>query len=169
MIDQPGRYLTRYMGPELEVVVDYKFAAVNLGEDWLVLSVAVSGRESASQEIRNDAVSVRTPRGTQIPLPTQEEFGEAYAEVRSISRRAALASDPLEFTRGGRQPCELDFLRLPGTGVTRTSVFVNHRRLCVGLLYFPVPGGVQPGTWRLRIELEEADVVVPFRLDVGVQ
>jgi hypothetical protein len=33
------------------------------------------------------------------------------------------------------------------------------------VLAFQVPGGVQPGPWRLDIDLEESDVRVPFRVE----
>jgi len=33
------------------------------------------------------------------------------------------------------------------------------------LLFFHVPGGVQPGRWELEIALEESAVEIPFVLD----
>jgi hypothetical protein len=35
------------------------------------------------------------------------------------------------------------------------------------MLYFPIAGGVQPGDWRLVLEFEETDAVVPFTLGEG--
>ena len=32
------------------------------------------------------------------------------------------------------------------------------------MLAFPVPGGIQPGRWRLVIELEESDLEILFLL-----
>jgi len=37
--------------------------------------------------------------------------------------------------------------------------------LCSGPLVFKVPGGIQPGRWRLIIEQEESRVDVPFELE----
>ena len=59
---------------------------------------------------------------------------------------------------------DVDFLRVPGTGTTRTSIHINDRELCVGMVAFPVRGGIQPGRWRLVIELEESKIEVPFNL-----
>jgi hypothetical protein len=39
------------------------------------------------------------------------------------------------------------------------------RKICQGLLYFPVQGGVQPGRWELIIEFEEFDARVPFEIE----
>ena len=106
-----------------------------------------------------------TPDGRRIPLPTQKEFIAAYPETQSLMRRAAIARQPLEATRGGRRPCYLDFLRLPGTaGTTRKAIWINDLELCVGMLAFPIRGGVQAGRWRLVIELEESNLEVPFYL-----
>jgi hypothetical protein len=39
------------------------------------------------------------------------------------------------------------------------------RKICQGLLYFPVEGGIQPGRWELIIEFEEFDARVPFEIE----
>jgi hypothetical protein len=33
------------------------------------------------------------------------------------------------------------------------------------MLYFPIRDGVQPGRWKLAIEFEETEAVVPFVLE----
>jgi len=42
---------------------------------------------------------------------------------------------------------------------------VNTFQLCSGPLVFRVSGGIQPGRWRLIIELEESRVDIPFVLE----
>ena len=163
-VAQIGQTQVKTVGADLEGVVSYKFAQANLGDEWLIITLAVGGLRAEAIEIRQEAISVRTPDGRTIDLPTQEEFIQAYPELQSTLRRAAVASEPLEATRGGRRPCELIFQRIPGTGVTEKSAWVTSRQLCVGQLSFPVPGGVQPGRWKLTIELEESVFEVPFSL-----
>jgi hypothetical protein len=34
------------------------------------------------------------------------------------------------------------------------------------MLYFPIPNGVQPGNWKLIVEFEETEAVVPFTFEV---
>jgi len=163
-IDRLGKTMVSFESPLVEVVVDYKFADSSLGEDWLILNVAVTSSQSEATEVRSDSVLVRTPDGRTIPLPPYSDFSKAYPEYQSAARRAALASDPVDFTHGGRATCELAFQPLPGTTTALESVYVNMRKICQGLLFFPVQGGVQPGTWQFIIEFEEFEVRVPFVL-----
>jgi hypothetical protein len=163
-VAQIGETMVRSVGADLEAILGYNFADGNLGDEWLFIDLALTGLRAGAIEVRQEAISVVTPDGRRIPLPTQKEFIDAYSEVQSAIRRAAVASQPLEATRGGRRPCDLNFLRLPGTGTTRDAIWINQRELCVGMLAFPVAGGVQPGRWRLVIELEESTLDVPFNL-----
>jgi hypothetical protein len=163
-VTQIGEEMMRSVGVDLEAILGYRFAESNLGDEWLVVDLALTSWKGEAIEVKQEAISVVTPDGRRIQLPTQKEFIAAYPQIQSLLRRAAIASQPLEATRGGRRPCELDFLRLPGTGTTRTAIWINDRELCVGMLVFPVQGGIQPGRWRLVIELEESDLQVPFDL-----
>ena len=167
MIDQPGRYMVRYRDAVIEIVIDTKFAANNLGEEWLILNTAMSGMTGGTTKVERDLISVRTPEGRTIPMPSYRDFNAAYNEIASAARRAALASDPLVFTRGGRRDCLIDFFPLPGSGRSaRTALNVSKNELCVGMLYFPVGNGVQPGNWRLIVEFEETEAVAPFTLEL---
>ncbi len=163
-VTQVGRTQVRTVGADLTGVVSYKFADSNLGDEWLIIDVALTGERTESIEVKLSDVSVRTPDGSRIPLPTQKEFIEAYPQLQSMLRRAAVAAEPLEATRGGKRPCDLNFLRIPGTGSTRDAIWINQNQLCVGMLVFPVQGGVQPGRWKLIIELEESSLEMPFDL-----
>jgi len=164
-VDKPGKTISRYSDTMVEVIVDYKFANNSIGDDWMILNVAVTGWESKAVEVRRGHVLVRTPDGRKIPLPPYSDFIAAYPEVQSASRRAALASDPIDFTQAGRQTCDLRFQPLPGTNTALESVYVNMRKICQALLFFPVQGGIQPGTWEFIIEFEEFDARVPFEID----
>jgi len=166
VVDQPGRNMIRYRDRVIEVVVETGFAANNMAEDWLILNVALSGMTGGATKVDRRLISVRTPDGRTIPLPSYREFNAAYNELASAARRAALASQPLDFTRGGRRACAINFMPLPGSGVAANkAVNVTKNDLCVGMLYFPVRGGVQPGRWKLILEFEETQAVVPFILE----
>jgi hypothetical protein len=151
-----------FSSPLVEVVVDYKFADASVGDDWLILNVAVTSSESEAIEIRSKKVMVRTPDGRTIPLPSYSDFIVAYPELQSAARRAALASDPVDFTHGGRMTCDLGFQPLPGTTSALESVYVNMRKICQGLLFFPIQNGIQAGRWQFIIEFEEFEAEVPF-------
>jgi len=165
-IDQPGRSIVRYRDSVIEIVLDTRFAADNLGEEWLILNAAMSGMTGGATRVERDLMSVRTPDGRTIPMLTYREFNAAYTELAPAARRATLASDPLDFTRGGRRSCSIDFFPLPGSGrSSNTALNVTKNQLCVGMLYFPVRNGVQPGSWKLIVEFEETEAVVPFILE----
>lgn len=166
VIDQPGSTIYRYRDSVIEVVIDTTFADANPGEPWLILNVAFSGMTGGASQVKRDLVSVRTPDGRTIPLPSYSEFlADFDTELAAAARRAALAGQPLDFTRANRRECALDFMPLPGSGrSSRTALNVTNRELCVGTLYFPVAGGVQPGRWNLMLEFEETEAVVPFTL-----
>ena len=164
-VDKPGKTISRYKDSLVEVIVDYTYAARGSGDNWLILNVAVAGWESKAIEVRREHVVVKTPDGRRIPLPEYAEFIKGYPDVQSASRRAAVASQPIDFAQGGRRTCALAFQPLPGTRTSLESVWVNMREICQGLLFFPIQGGVQPGEWEFLIEFEEFDVRVPFEID----
>ena len=166
MIDRPGQHMVRYRDRVIEVVLDTKFAANNLGEEWLILNAAMSGMTGGATKVERDLISLRTPDGRTIPMPGYREFNAAYTDLASAARRAALASDPLDFTRGGRRDCLIDFFPLPGSGrSSNTALHVTKNQFCVGMLFFPVRGGVQPGRWKLILDFEETQALVPFILE----
>ena len=164
-IDQLGKTIVQYRSSLVEVLVSYRFANESVGDDWMILDVAITSVQAQAIEVRSDSVSIRTPDGRKIPLPPYSEFIAAYPEFQSAARRAAVASEPLDFTLAGRRPCDLGFQPLPGTVTALKSVYVNVRKICQSLLFFPVQGGIQPGKWEFIIEFEEFDARVPFEIE----
>lgn len=162
-IDRMGSTILRYKGPEVDAVLSYRFANLNLGTDWLFLDVAISANGRASVEIKRSKIAVRTPSGEVVPLATQQEFGEAYAQLSSMLARADVAAEPLDYFPARRQ-MGLDFLTVPGAGLALESVWVNDQQVAIGRLAFFLPGEVQPGPYELRIDLPESKVRIPFRL-----
>ena len=162
VIDRPGQTLVRYRGPEIEVVVSTRHAVERIGDPWLILPVGIGGTVSATTEVRRDKVTLRTPQGQRLGLMPHREFSGRYSEIAVAARQAVIAAEPLDFTRSSRAECSLSFMPLPGTDVVNEAVHVNHRRMCQGLLYFNLSEGVQPGPYRLVVELEERRIEVPF-------
>lgn len=165
-VERLGAAVLRYRGPELEAVLGYRFAAANLGEDWLILDLAVTGATGESVEVHRRDISLLTPAGGAVPLATQEEFGEAFRRIQPVIRRAAVAADPLDYW-SGRAPCEALLFVVPGEGVAFDSFTVNDRRVCFEKLFFFLPGGVQEGRYVLMMRLPETEVRVPFVLGVA--
>ncbi len=162
-VERLGAAVLRYRGAEFEVVLGYRFAAANLGEDCLILDVAMSGATGKAVEIERRRIALRTPTGEWVPLASQEEFAREFRRLQPLIRRAAIASDPLDYW-AGRVPCGTELFVVPGEGVAFDALTVNDRRVCSGRLFFFPPGGVQAGTYTLRIELPETEVRIPFSL-----
>lgn len=163
-LDAPGRFLVRYQGPRIDVLVDTEYAFRSVGESWLILNVGIGGTRTRSVEIRREAVRIVTPAGEEIGIPPYEEFVAQYGSFGAAARRAAVAGDPLDYTRADRQRCSLAFQPLPQSGVALDSVWVDRRKLCTGTLYFPVASGVVPGEYQLVIELRKHTVRIPFEV-----
>ncbi len=161
-VERLGTAVLRYTGPELEAVLGYRFAGESVGDEWLLLDLAATATADPV-EIKRERVFVRAPNGDTIPLATQQEFAQAYSQLRSTNRRADIAGDPLDYFKA-RIPCGLQFFAAPGEGIVFPVATVDSRRVCSGRLFFYVPGGIQPGHWVLGIDLVESRVRIPFTL-----
>jgi hypothetical protein len=164
-VEQLGQYLMRQEGSEADVVVGYKHAAQSLGDEWLLLELAITSPSGESAKFERDNIWVRTPAGVQVPAASQKAFGEAYGSMRNTIAQANVARDPMDYFPPNRQACALDLFVAPGEGIAFDQVTVNDRRACEGKLYFYIPGGVQPGRYVLGIDLQEDEIRIPFNLE----
>jgi hypothetical protein len=163
-VEQLGQYLMRQKAAEADVVVGYKHAAQTLGDEWLLLELAITSPSGESAKFERENIWVRTPAGVQVPAASQKAFGEAYGKMRSKISQANVARDPMDYFPPNRLPCSLDLFVTPGEGVAFDQVTVNDRRACQGKLFFYIPGGVQPGRYVLGMDLEEDEIRIPFTL-----
>jgi hypothetical protein len=163
-VDQVGEYVKRYEGPELEMVLGYRYAASELGDEWLILESNLTAAHGSVTKIDRSKVFVRTPAGDRIPMASQEELGEAFGSLRPNLRRASVNRDPLDYFPPNREECEASFFTAPGEGIAYNELTLNDRRVCQGRLFFKVPGGIQAGRWTFGIDLEESEVRIPFTL-----
>jgi len=164
-VERLGDYILRNAAKDVEVVMGYRHAAKNLGQEWLVLEVALSAPTGETATIKRENIFVRAPDGTRVPLATQEEFGEAYSGLRARLRQADIQRDPMDYFPPSRQPCGLELFAEPGTAVTFQQLSVDWKRACEGKLFFRIPGGVQPGRYVLGMDLEESQIRIPFSLE----
>ena len=162
-----SRYSVAYEGPALEAVVRTWQAQHNIGEEWLILVAHLRGTHSTGiTEIHRNDISVRTPDGRRLPLMSQDEFREVYREIHSRVRRATESSAPLSTYRRDLRLCDRWFLVEPTGGFAQDEIAINTFEECWGPLVFHVSRGIQPGRWRLVIELEESTADIPFHLEV---
>jgi hypothetical protein len=163
-VDEVGEYVLTYGGPELEMVLGFRHAASELGDEWLILDTNFTAAHGGVTKVDRSKVFVRTPAGDRIPMATQEEFAEAFGGLRATLRKADVNSDPLDYFPPDRDDCEAGFFTVPGAGIAYDELTLNDRRVCKGRLFFKVPGGVQAGRWTFGIDLEETRVRMPFKL-----
>ena len=158
-----GATLVRYNGPNVDAVLSYRFANANLGSDWMMLDLAVTGNTADAVEVSRNNVELVTPNGEVVNLPTQREFEQSWGGIQAANARANVASEPVDMWIGRRRT-RLGFLTPPGNGIAYLSSWVNDRIVSVGRLYFELPTGVQQGHYELRIKLPESTVTIPFTL-----
>jgi hypothetical protein len=165
-VTRHGDYLYSYEGPELEATVATHQTVSALGETWLVLALNLrSVSPSGKLSIERSAVSVMTPDGRRLPLITQEAFRAAYSQIHTMVRRADFTIPSPQTDPRALRYCDRWFFAEVGEGFAADELYLFNFERCSGPLVFEVPGGVQPGRWRLIIELEESRVDVPFELD----
>ena len=167
-VRETSLYSVVYEGPELQATVRHFQAERDLGGDWLILVAHLRGASSSGiTKIHRSDISARTPDGRRLPLITQADFRKVYTEIHSRIRRATSTSAPLWTYGGDPRPCDRWFLAEPMGGFAQDEIAINTFEVCWGPLVFQVPGGVQPGRWRLVIELVESNADIPFELEVG--
>ncbi len=163
-----SRYSVLYEGPEIEAIVRTHQAQHDLGEEWLILVVQMRGTHgSGITEIHRTDISVRTPAGRRLPLINDDEYRRIFGEIRSRVNRALSATPEFGLNDISFRPCDRWFLEEPAGGFARDVVPLSVFGVCSGPLVFRVHGGIQPGRWRLVIELEESRADIPFELELN--
>ncbi|MDX2438805.1 MAG: hypothetical protein QNL88_17360 [Acidobacteriota bacterium] len=166
-VRQRGDYQYFYEGPELEATVGTYLAATSIGENWLVLALYLRATSpSGNLVIERKAVSVVTPDGHRLPLISQEEFRAAYSQIHSLVRRTDFAAPSSRAGFGDLRYCDRWFFAEVGEGYATEELFLVSAERCSGPLVFNVPRGIQPGRWRLVIELEESSPDIPFEVSI---
>ena len=161
-----GDHVRIYEGAELEVVLGTGYAAGHVGEEYLLLGASLAGASGERMaEVDRAEISVQTPNRRNIPLLNQAEFREAYGKLNVAARQAEVYSPTALDSRPTRRPCGDWFFEAPTDGIARDVLTISSIEVCLGILYFHVPEGVQPGRWVLEIKLEESVVEIPFFLD----
>ena len=161
-----SRYAVIHEGPELGVGLGFYQATRSIGDEWLIVAVELTASAGGGRVIVNHSdISVISPDGRRLVLVSQEEFRENYGAFRVAVERALRSLPILGRYDRSQMPCDRWFLVGPFGGFAYEEVPVNTFQLCSGPLVFKVVGGIQPGRWRMIIELEESRVDAAFELD----
>jgi hypothetical protein len=82
-----GRYVRAAYNNEGYVILGYRLANESLGNEWMLLEVGTTLRDDVPDyTLKRDALSLETPDGKTLPLPTEQEYRQS-SEVRALQMR----------------------------------------------------------------------------------
>jgi hypothetical protein len=160
-----GAFVRAAYNNEGYVILGYRLANDSVGEPWMLLDVGMTLRESVSNyKLTRVALSLDTPDGQKVPLPSNEEFQKA--NLMALERRSQVTKDSINyFPPMASQACRIGFFaELSQRAMSYDEVELSSTRACLGKLYFPIPGGIKYGQYWLNVKFEQSLVRVPLRV-----
>jgi hypothetical protein len=160
-----GRYIRAAYNNEGYAILGYRLANTSVGEEWMLLEVGLTVRDGVPPfKLTRDAVSLDTPDGKTLPMPSVSEYREA--NLRALEERSKVIRDSINyFPPSANRGCRIGFFApLEGPALPYDNVELSSERACVGRLFFHVPGGIKYGQHFLNIKFEKSVVRVPFRI-----
>ncbi len=160
-----GRYVRVAYNNEGYAILGYRLANNSVGEPWILLEVGFALREGMPDYVMTrDALSLTTPDGKTIPLPSTEEYRKANLEA--MQRREKVQRDSINyFPPNAHRACSIQFFTdLDQRAMPWDKVELTNQRACVGRLYFPIPGGIAYGQHWLNVKFAKSTIRVPFRI-----
>jgi hypothetical protein len=160
-----GRYVRIAYNNEGFVTLGYKLANLSVGEKWMLLEVGFALRDGVPDyELTREALSLSTPDGKTIPLPSVNEY--RAANLMALKQREQVQRDSIDyFPPNATRACSIQFFTdLSSQLMPWDEVDLTDQRACLGRLYFPVPGGISYGQHWLNVRFAKSVVRVPFRI-----
>jgi hypothetical protein len=160
-----GRYVRIAYNNEGWVTLGYKLANLSVGEEWMLLEVGFALRDGVPDyDMTRGAISLETPDGKTIPLPSIAEFRKG--DTRALKMREKVQRDSINyFPPNAYKACSIQFFTdIDSRAMPWDKVELSSQRACLGRLYFPVPGGIQYGQHWLNVKFAQSVVRAPFRI-----
>jgi len=160
-----GSFVRAAYNNEAYAIIGYRLANMSVGEEWMLLELGTTVLDrTPAYTMKREALSLETPDGKTIPLPTIEEYRKA--DVRGLLNREKVIRDSINyFPPMASQPCRIGFFsELEDRALPWDQVELNNRRACLGRLFFKVPGGITYGQHWLNMKFENSLLRVPFRI-----
>ena len=117
------------------VILGYRAANGSVGEEWLMLDTGMTVRsKTPTYKLKRDAISLSTPDGGTLPLPSVEEY--RTANLTALNNRANVARDSINyFPPMATQACRIGFFsELSGPALPWDEVELSNTRACLGRL-----------------------------------
>jgi hypothetical protein len=160
-----GTYIRAAYNNEGYVILGYKVANQSIGDEWMLLDFGTTVRDGVpNYTMTRDALSLETPDGKTIPLPSDSDV--RAANLSALQTRAKVQRDSINyFPPGASQACRVGFFaELDQRAMAYDQVELSSQRACLGWIYFKVPGGIAYGQHWLNVKFEKSLVRVPFRI-----
>ena len=160
-----GKFVRAAYNNEGYVILGYQASNRSVGEEWILLEVGMTVRDrTPNYTLKREALSLETPDGTTLPLPSIEEF--RGGQTQALQNRANIQRDSINyFPPMASQACGIVFFPdLNNRALPRDQIELSNTRACVGRLFFKVPGGIKHGPYWLNVKFEKSLVRVPFRI-----
>lgn len=160
-----GKFVRAAYNREGYVILGYQPTQRSVGEDWMLLEIGATVLDGVPEyTLKREALSLETPDGKTLPLPTVSEHREG--NTQAIQQRARVQRDSINyFPVMASQPCRIGFFSdLTQRAMPFDEVSITNRRACLGRLYFKIPGGIKYGQYWLNVKFEKSLIRVPFRI-----
>jgi hypothetical protein len=161
-----GSYVRAAYNNEGYAILGYRLANESIGQEWMLLEFGVTVRDDVPDyKLTRDALSLETPDGKTIPLPSLTEYRKS-SEVRALQNREKVQRDSINyFPPSAHRACRIGFFSdLDERPMPWDEVELSSERACLGRLYFQVPGGIAYGQHWLNVKFQDSLVRVPFRI-----
>ncbi len=139
-----GKFVRAAYNNEGYVILGYQLANSLVGEEWMLLEFGITVRDGVpNYTLTRNALSLDTPDGKNLPLPTIMEHREA--NTAALENRAKVQRDSINyFPPSASQACGVVFFPdLTSRALPRDDIELSSQRACLGRLYFHVPGGIK--------------------------
>ena len=161
-----GKTVVQHRDAKVNAVLSWRYANQTFEkEPWILLELAIAAEGKPIQLNRED-VSILTPLGERLGLPSQKRLVEGVKDVRWMLQKASVARDPLDgyFSRVDLEQ-RLPFFAVPGEQTVRDEVAGGPTILTRGDLFFEAPAEAwKPGRYILVLKNKTMDVELPFSL-----
>jgi hypothetical protein len=160
-----GNFVRVAYNNEGYAILGYKLANNSLGEDWMLLEFGTTVLDGTpNYKLTREALSLETPDGKTIPLPTVEEYRKA--NLNALQARERVIRDSINyFPVTASRPCRIGFFAdIEDRALPWDQVELSSNRACLGRLYFKIPGGIVYGQHWLNVKFEKSLVRVPFKI-----
>jgi len=159
-----GRAATEYRDDDIHVVAAHHYSQRNHDSRWLLIQTAVSTTRDLTIDRQN--ISLVTPEGRVVSLPSQARFARDVSRVRPVVQNAWVTRHDVLSYFNQRDWQESMRLFALDSGTVLTNFVTDKDHVAVGDLFFDAPtGSWGPGTYSLVIERDGARAVLPIELD----